>query len=68
MFDQYSSKSPRAIFQRTDVTVWKQLEAMFEVAEKEFGDIDIVCPGAGIYEPVCPALDASSRLLLGLAL
>ncbi|KAL3470985.1 transmembrane amino acid transporter protein-domain-containing protein [Aspergillus californicus] len=51
LVDQYSSKSPRAVFQRTDVTVWKQLEAMFEIAEKEFGDIDIVCPGAGIYEP-----------------
>jgi NAD(P)-dependent dehydrogenase (short-subunit alcohol dehydrogenase family) len=25
---------------------------MFEVAEREFGEIDIVCPGAGVYEPV----------------
>jgi len=24
---------------------------MFEVADKEFGGIDIVCPGAGIYDP-----------------
>ncbi|KAK9618583.1 hypothetical protein V6Z96_000576 [Aspergillus fumigatus] len=24
---------------------------MFEVAVREFGDVDIVCPGAGIYEP-----------------
>ncbi|EEH21731.2 hypothetical protein PABG_03947 [Paracoccidioides brasiliensis Pb03] len=49
--DQYSSASPRVIFQKTDVTDWSQLEKMFEVAEKEFGEIDIVCPGAGIYEP-----------------
>ncbi|KAI9375754.1 transmembrane amino acid transporter protein-domain-containing protein [Aspergillus egyptiacus] len=51
LVDQYSNGSPRAIFQKTDVIVWKQLEAMFEVAEKEFGEIDIVCPGAGIFEP-----------------
>ncbi|KAL5339008.1 transmembrane amino acid transporter protein-domain-containing protein [Aspergillus crustosus] len=49
--DQYSTGAPRAIFQKTDVTVWKQLEAMFEVAEKELGEVDIVCPGAGVYEP-----------------
>ncbi|KAL2861254.1 transmembrane amino acid transporter protein-domain-containing protein [Aspergillus lucknowensis] len=49
--DLYSSKSPRAIFQKTDVTVWKQLEEMFAVAEKEFVEVDIVCPGAGVYEP-----------------
>ncbi|OGM42474.1 amino acid transporter [Aspergillus bombycis] len=54
LVDKYStsSSSPRAIFQRTDVTDWKQLELMFEVAEKEFGEIDVVCPGAGVYEPV----------------
>ncbi|KAE8372848.1 transmembrane amino acid transporter protein-domain-containing protein [Aspergillus bertholletiae] len=51
--DKYSTSSsgPRAVFQRTDVIEWNQLERMFEVAEKEFGEIDIVCPGAGIYEP-----------------
>ncbi|PTU25323.1 hypothetical protein P175DRAFT_0451961 [Aspergillus ochraceoroseus IBT 24754] len=48
--DHYSSKSPRAVFQRTDVTVWAQLDAMFDIAEKEFGAVDIVCPGAGVYE------------------
>ena len=25
---------------------------MFEVAEQEFGEIDVVCPGAGVFEPV----------------
>jgi NAD(P)-dependent dehydrogenase (short-subunit alcohol dehydrogenase family) len=39
------------VFVKTDVTVWKELENMFEVAEKEFGGVDIVCPGAGIYDP-----------------
>ncbi|KAF2759049.1 NAD(P)-binding protein [Pseudovirgaria hyperparasitica] len=42
---------PSAIFLPTDVTHWDQLSKMFEVAEKEFGQIDLVCPGAGIYEP-----------------
>ncbi|THY11678.1 NAD(P)-binding protein [Aureobasidium pullulans] len=51
--DKYSESSsgPRAIFQKTDVTDWTQLSKMFEVAEKEFGDTDLVCPGAGIFEP-----------------
>lgn len=48
--------SSRAVFQQTDVTDWVQLERMFEVAEREFGEIDIVCPGAGVYEPVCTLL------------
>jgi len=44
----------RAAFQRTDVSVWKQLERMFDVAQDHFGGtgVDIVVPGAGIYEPV----------------
>ena len=42
---------PCAIFIKTDVTDWKQLSHMFEVAHKSFGDIDIVCPGAGVFEP-----------------
>lgn len=46
------SKSSRAIFQKTDVTDWEQLEKMFEAAEKAFGKVEIVCPGAGVYEPV----------------
>ncbi|KAK2748938.1 hypothetical protein FQN57_007221 [Myotisia sp. PD_48] len=48
---KYSSSTPRAVFQETDVTDWAHLERMFDVAEKEFGEIDIVCPGAGIFEP-----------------
>lgn len=51
--EKYSGKSnetPRAIFQRTNVTEWSRLDQMFEVAEKEFGEVDIVCPGAGVFE------------------
>ncbi|CAN8095878.1 unnamed protein product [Discula destructiva] len=50
---QYSDvgKGPRAIFVKTDVTLWSELSNMFEVALREFGDVDVVCPGAGVYEP-----------------
>jgi NADP-dependent 3-hydroxy acid dehydrogenase YdfG len=52
LVEKYQAGPVRAIFQKTDVTDWPQLERMFEVAEKEFNEIDIVCPGAGVYEPV----------------
>ncbi|KAI9812290.1 MAG: hypothetical protein M1827_004739 [Pycnora praestabilis] len=54
LVSQYSSSpesSARAVFQKTDVTDWSQLTRMFDVADKEFGGVDIVCPGAGVYEP-----------------
>ena len=44
---------PRVAFNKTDVTDWKQLEQAFEVYAKEFGGVPhVLCPGAGIYEPV----------------
>lgn len=42
---------PRAVFVETDVTSWPALDNMFAVALREFGDVDVVCPGAGVYEP-----------------
>lgn len=49
---QYSSSSsPRAVFIKTDVTSWKDLSNAFRTTVQEFGDLDIVCPGAGVYEP-----------------
>jgi 3-hydroxybutyrate dehydrogenase len=51
LVDKYSQKTPRAVFRKTDVTEWVDLEAMFATAINKFGTIDIVCPGAGIYEP-----------------
>ncbi len=47
-----TSSGSKAIFQRTDVTDWTQLDKMFEVAISNFGGADIVCPGAGVFEPV----------------
>lgn len=52
--DQYSQPSsrPKAVFVKTDVTDWAQLDNMGNVAMEHFGGMDIVCPGAGVYEPV----------------
>ena len=47
-----SQSSAKAVFQKIDVKDWKQLERMFDTANEEFGGADVVCPGAGIYEPV----------------
>ncbi|KAI5460502.1 hypothetical protein BGZ63DRAFT_358003 [Mariannaea sp. PMI_226] len=48
---QATNKSPRAVFVQTDVTSWSDLSRMFETALANFGGFDIVCPGAGVYEP-----------------
>jgi NAD(P)-dependent dehydrogenase (short-subunit alcohol dehydrogenase family) len=52
LVSQYESSKPRAVFVETDVTSWPALERMFDVATAEFGRVDIVCPGAGVYEPL----------------
>ncbi|KAF4550412.1 Short chain dehydrogenase-like protein 25 [Elsinoe fawcettii] len=54
LFKKYEAKQdgkPRAVFVKTNVTIWPELDNMFEVADKEFGGADIVCPGAGVFEP-----------------
>ncbi|KAJ4150455.1 hypothetical protein LMH87_011205 [Akanthomyces muscarius] len=42
---------PRAAFVETDVTAWEDLRNMLDYAVSEFGSFDIVCPGAGVFEP-----------------
>jgi 3-hydroxybutyrate dehydrogenase len=51
----------RAVFKPTDVTSWKQLEEMFQTAEKEFGSVDITVAGAGVFEPVSQPISLSCR-------
>ena len=48
---EYQSTPNKAVFQKTDVTSWPDLDAMFAAAQEKFGAIDIVCPGAGVFEP-----------------
>ncbi|EXJ73916.1 uncharacterized protein A1O5_02210 [Cladophialophora psammophila CBS 110553] len=46
------SSGPRVVFFKTDVSDWKQLEQAFEGYAREFGGVpDVLCPGAGVYEP-----------------
>ncbi|KAF2095624.1 NAD(P)-binding protein [Rhizodiscina lignyota] len=41
----------KVVFKQTDVTNWKQLAELFSFTETKLGAPDIVCPGAGIFEP-----------------
>lgn len=43
----------RAVFKKTDVTNWDLLQAAFDECMSAFESLDIVCPGAGVFEPVC---------------
>ncbi|OAP63779.1 hypothetical protein AYL99_03006 [Fonsecaea erecta] len=47
------SGGPRVAFLKTDVSDWKQLHGAFDGYAREFGGgvPDVVCPGAGVYEP-----------------
>ncbi|KAF1919459.1 hypothetical protein BDU57DRAFT_491836 [Ampelomyces quisqualis] len=51
LLSQYKHGNPRAVFCKTDVTSWRDLSHMFSSAIQEFAKIDILCPGAGIYDP-----------------
>lgn len=44
LVDEFDGKNgkPRAIFVKTNVTIWNELENMFAQADKEFGGADIV--------------------------
>jgi 3-hydroxybutyrate dehydrogenase len=48
---KYSEGNPHTLFKRTDVTAWTDLENLFTTANSVLGSIDIVCPGASVYEP-----------------
>jgi NAD(P)-dependent dehydrogenase (short-subunit alcohol dehydrogenase family) len=47
-----STFSAKVLFKKTDVTNWAQLAELFTFTEQALGAPDIVCPGAGIFEPV----------------
>lgn len=50
LLSKYTDK-PKAIFHKTDVVSWRDLNDMFAAAKQHFGAFDIVCPGAGVWEP-----------------
>ncbi|KAM0208283.1 hypothetical protein ACHAQD_011706 [Fusarium lateritium] len=45
------SIKPFAYYHKTDVSDWAQLSSLWDTALEKLGQIDIVCNGAGIYEP-----------------
>lgn len=42
---------PTALFYKVDLVDWAQISAMWDFALQSFPQVDIVCNGAGIYEP-----------------
>lgn len=46
-----SSDKPSALFHKTDVTSWPQLSSLWSHALEVFPAVEIVVPGAGIFEP-----------------
>ncbi|KAL7907822.1 NAD(P)-binding protein [Trichoderma velutinum] len=46
-----STSRPVALFKKTDVRSWPQLTELTRAAEAAFPQVDIVVPGAGIYDP-----------------
>lgn len=46
-----SSNKPSALFHNTDVRSWTQLSSLFDKGLSSFPKIDIICPGAGLFEP-----------------
>ncbi|KAJ0323756.1 hypothetical protein COL5a_008116 [Colletotrichum fioriniae] len=49
--DALASRGAYAIFHKTDVSDWNQISSLWAAALEIFPHIDIVCNGAGVYEP-----------------
>jgi hypothetical protein len=58
-----SANGARASFIETDVTKWDQLQNSFDHAIKTFGQLDIVVPGAGLFEPPVGPLPRLDNIL-----
>lgn len=53
LVDEYTqTNGPKALFVKTDVSSWSDLTNLFRKTEEEFDTFDIVCPGAGVFEPL----------------
>ncbi|KAH8820253.1 hypothetical protein F5884DRAFT_744613 [Xylogone sp. PMI_703] len=46
-----NGEEPIALFHNTDMSDWAQISSLWETTLAKFGRIDIICNGAGIYEP-----------------
>jgi NAD(P)-dependent dehydrogenase (short-subunit alcohol dehydrogenase family) len=64
LFDEYNGDhGPKALFVKTDVTSWSDLNHLFQKTEEQFGTFDIVCPGAGVFEPLFSGFWSDSFVL-----
>ncbi|CAJ2500442.1 Uu.00g032950.m01.CDS01 [Anthostomella pinea] len=43
--------SPSAVFHQMDQSDWSQISETWDFALRTFGRVDLLCPGAGIWEP-----------------
>ena len=59
--NKFKDGGNKGAFIKTDVTNWIQVKAAFDEAMTTFGRLDIVCPGAGIFEPVKSAAAGCER-------
>lgn len=50
LVDTYTN-APKCLFIKTDVAQWSDLTAALALATTTFPTLDIVCPGAGVFEP-----------------
>ena len=49
---QQKTSGTKVLFQKTDVSSWKDLENVFRFTKSELGTVDLLCNGAGVFEPV----------------
>ncbi|KAI8292064.1 3-beta-hydroxycholanate 3-dehydrogenase (NAD(+)) 2 [Colletotrichum sp. SAR 10_99] len=49
--ENVSSNGAYAIFHKTDLVDWSQINSLWETALETFPQVDIICNGAGLYEP-----------------
>ncbi|PHH90818.1 hypothetical protein CDD83_2572 [Cordyceps sp. RAO-2017] len=52
---------PSALFRRTDVVSWPQLSALWRAALEAFPTVDILVPGAGLFDPPCSSFWAPPK-------
>ena len=61
--EQLVNSNPNAIFQKCDVTKWKDFDALFATSEKTWGDVpDAYGICAGLFDPVCGTKPPSMRI------
>lgn len=54
LLDKYTTtdgSKPAAFYHQTDISDWAQISSLWTASLAKLGQIDIVCNGAGIYEP-----------------